>query len=259
MAPTSQGIPLSRFKPRKDQKAAINARFTVATYPQFRLDKGMSKTQREELLRVSLTSHKLYQSPDVDPNLGQSASKTDWQEGNPNFGSIKIGWQLAVIFTELFKKARSVSKKATSAGSRHIQAFGHGSSLAVTFGNTHYLLNPQDIPCERNNLYKSNFSIGTRGAQELHFERWLGPDRPPNDHANDDIRDAILHYSPMTAGPDSRFELIIASKDICSHGNVILIDGTFSLTLQEILLFVLMGIHELYHGIPLAMFHFSPP
>ncbi|RKO90792.1 hypothetical protein BDK51DRAFT_30954 [Blyttiomyces helicus] len=64
---------------------------------------------------------------------------------------------------------------------------------------------------------------------------------------NANVRDAVFHYLPKTATSD-RFEPGIASPSMLEavwcygHGKLILIDGTFGMCLQKILLFVVMVI-----------------
>lgn len=43
------------------------------------------------------------------------------------------------------------------------------------------------------------------------------------------------------------------------HKKLIMIDGTFGISVQKILLFVVLAIDENSKGIPLAMIHFSAP
>ncbi|RKO87338.1 hypothetical protein BDK51DRAFT_33941 [Blyttiomyces helicus] len=69
----------------------------------------------------------------------------------------------------------------------------------------------------------------------------------------------------MLTATSDRFELGIASPPMreaawrYSHGKLILMDGTFGVCLQKILLLIVLVINEKYKGIPVALFLFSAP
>ncbi|RKO84973.1 hypothetical protein BDK51DRAFT_32645 [Blyttiomyces helicus] len=74
-----------------------------------------------------------------------------------------------------------------------------------------------------------------------------------------DIREAVFHYRPKTT-TNNRFELAIASPQMFAaawqygHGKLLLMDCTFGICLQKILLFVKLVIDENYKGVPVALF-----
>ncbi|RKO93369.1 hypothetical protein BDK51DRAFT_35359 [Blyttiomyces helicus] len=59
-----------------------------------------------------------------------------------------------------------------------------------------------------------------RLSTELNFERRLGPESHWDNHTIDDIREAVLRYSQMTDNRDSRFELIIPTREITESGAI---------------------------------------
>ncbi|RKO88739.1 hypothetical protein BDK51DRAFT_1876, partial [Blyttiomyces helicus] len=81
---------------------------------------------------------------------------------------------------------------------------------------------------------------------------------------HEDLREAVFHYRPKTFESD-RFELGIASPSMLAaawqygDGKLILMEGTFGVCLQNILLFVMLLIEENYYGVPIALFLFSAP
>lgn len=77
-------------------------------------------------------------------------------------------------------------------------------------------------------------------------------------------RASQFHYVPRT-NQNPRFELGIATKSMLDaswrlcHGRLVLMDGTFGVCVQKILLFVLIALDENGKGIPVAILHFSAP
>ncbi|KAF9030851.1 hypothetical protein BDZ89DRAFT_1132191 [Hymenopellis radicata] len=95
----------------------------------------------------------------------------------------------------------------------------------------------------------------------LNIHAWLDPEAK---EYNAVLADAVFHYSARAAA-DERFEACIATKDMkgmawkYGHQSQILLDGTFGLCDSKLLLFILMGIDEDGHGVPLAFLFFSAP
>ncbi|RKO94057.1 hypothetical protein BDK51DRAFT_36759 [Blyttiomyces helicus] len=127
-----------------------------------------------------------------------------------------------------------------------------------------------------NNLAPSTTTLSARSLQapELTIEQWLGPNQPLDDHSTSNLRDGVLLSSPLMNHPKSRLGLLVATKDMQEatwkyvplaplvslligllilevsayrlfwrYGNsiVIMMDGTFCITLQKTLLFVVMA------------------
>ncbi|RKO85181.1 hypothetical protein BDK51DRAFT_30296, partial [Blyttiomyces helicus] len=129
-------------------------------------------------------------------------------------------------------------------------------------GNVCHVINPHDFAAEQARYYHANLFLRPRLSPELNIQGWLGRELQRDNCTNNDIRDAILHYSPMTDDPDSRFQLIMATWEMreaawrtsstnaasgYGHGNSILMDGTFGIPSKKILLFVIMVLDDICH------------
>ncbi|KAF9002405.1 hypothetical protein BDZ89DRAFT_1243249 [Hymenopellis radicata] len=103
--------------------------------------------------------------------------------------------------------------------------------------------------------------VKTSHKPHLNIHAWLDPEAK---EYNAVLADAVFHYSARAAA-DERFEACIATKDMKAmawkygHQSQILLDGTFGLCDSKLLLFILMGIDEDGHGVPLAFLFFSAP
>ena len=81
---------------------------------------------------------------------------------------------------------------------------------------------------------------------------------------NQMLRDAVFHYSPR-ATRGERFEVCIATQDMSegawkySHKSQIILDDTFGVCNNNILLFIMMGVDEQGKGVPLVFLLFSAP
>ncbi|KAF9030850.1 hypothetical protein BDZ89DRAFT_1112078 [Hymenopellis radicata] len=103
--------------------------------------------------------------------------------------------------------------------------------------------------------------VKTSHKPHLNIHAWLDPE---SKEYNPVLADAMFHYSARAAA-DERFEACIATNDMKAmawkygHQSQILLDGTFGLCDSKLLLFILMGIDEDGHGVPLAFLFFSAP
>ncbi|RKO94310.1 hypothetical protein BDK51DRAFT_42159 [Blyttiomyces helicus] len=128
-------------------------------------------------------------------------------------------------------------------------------------GNVRFWLSKEYIASFRRDLRAELLSISPDLLAEQNIHKFQ---TPLLDDKNDDLREAVFHYQPNTSKSDI-FELGISSPAMLAaawqyaHGEVILMDGTFSVYLHKILLFVMLVIGENNHGVPVALFLFSAP
>lgn len=117
-----------------------------------------------------------------------------------------------------------------------------------------------DIANLRRTVRKTDYNLDIRLAVEENVDLMFNPKTA----SDDEIKDACIHYSPLTL-LSKRLEVIISTERMrdaawkYGHKKLILIDGTFGISIQKILLFVVLAIDENNKGIPLAMIHFSAP
>ncbi|KAK0430582.1 hypothetical protein EV421DRAFT_1933778 [Armillaria borealis] len=103
--------------------------------------------------------------------------------------------------------------------------------------------------------------IRTANQPHVNIHAWLDP---TSSHYNAVLGAAVFHYLPR-ASKGERLEVCIATADMKAaawrygHKSQILMDGTFGLCDRKLLLFILMGIDEDHHGVPLAFLFFSAP
>jgi hypothetical protein len=105
----------------------------------------------------------------------------------------------------------------------------------------------------------AGINVKTRPHTNIH--EWLNP---RSRQYNKTLADAVFHYSAR-ASKEGRIEVCIATKDMreaawkYGHHSQILMDGTFGICDAKILLFIVMGVDDKNHGIPLAFLLFSAP
>ncbi|KAF9028254.1 hypothetical protein BDZ89DRAFT_1015180 [Hymenopellis radicata] len=120
------------------------------------------------------------------------------------------------------------------------------------------------LPKDSRSLYRQ-FSrwkgVRTKEKAHINVDEWLDPASP---RFNKTLADAVFHYSAR-ASKGERFEACIATKDMKEaawkycHQSQIMVDGTFGICEKKVLLFVVMGIDQEGHGIPVAFLLFSAP
>ena len=94
---------------------------------------------------------------------------------------------------------------------------------------------------------------------EINVDDWLNNTSPK---FNSTIAEAIFHYAPR-AEAGERFELCIATPEMRSatiqfvHRKQLILDGTFGLSASRLLVWIVMGVNEGNHGVPVALFLFS--
>ncbi|KAJ7576841.1 hypothetical protein C8J56DRAFT_1114156 [Mycena floridula] len=104
---------------------------------------------------------------------------------------------------------------------------------------------------------------GVKMEQKPHIniDDWLNPDSASY---NKEFAEAVFHYHAR-ASKGERFEVSVATKEMheaswkYGHHKQILLDGTFGLCDKKLLLFIVMGIDDEGHGVPLSFMFFSAP
>lgn len=92
-------------------------------------------------------------------------------------------------------------------------------------------------------------------------DAWLDPKSPDY---NKTLAAAVFHYKAR-AEKHERFEACIATEEMKSaawtygHGSQLILDGTFGVCNDKLLLFILMAVDEDRKGVPLAFLLFSAP
>ena len=109
--------------------------------------------------------------------------------------------------------------------------------------------------------YNAMRGVNTENPAHLNIHEWLDP---KSTGYNQMLAEAIFHYSAR-ASKDSHFEICISTPEMkeaawkYAHQSQVILDGTFGICDAKILLFIIMGIDENRHGIPLAFLFFSAP
>ncbi|CAG8687195.1 24460_t:CDS:2, partial [Gigaspora rosea] len=133
--------------------------------------------------------------------------------------------------------------------------FGKQTSI----GNSRTLLTTIDITNIKGQLLQKNWGINIKNDTAKNLEQFLGPDANQSE-----LKEACLHYQPRIKETD-RLEIIISTREQqkCAwkygHQNLILIDGTFGVSKNKLLLFIIMVIDENNKGIPISFIIFTPP
>lgn len=104
---------------------------------------------------------------------------------------------------------------------------------------------------------------GVKVTQQPHInvDEWLNPDSP---QYNITLANAVFHYSAR-ASKAERLEICVATDEMKAAAwkygsrSQIMLDGTFGICDKRLLLFIVMGIDEDRHGVPLAFLMFSAP
>ncbi|KAG8958634.1 hypothetical protein FRC03_008953 [Tulasnella sp. 419] len=126
--------------------------------------------------------------------------------------------------------------------------------------NFRYLI----LPSDTSNLYRQHArsqGIAMENKAEYNVDSWLNPQ---SSNFKPELHRAVLHYAPRTTKSE-RFEITIATKEMqeatwkYGHKCQIILDGTFGVSDCRLLLFIVMGVDEDKHGVPLAFFLFSAP
>ncbi|KAG8727879.1 hypothetical protein FRC11_012270, partial [Ceratobasidium sp. 423] len=129
-----------------------------------------------------------------------------------------------------------------------------------SLGRYRYLLRHYDTATLYTQYYRGH-GIDIKEKPHLNIHNWLDPDSKTHNRL---LARAIFHYSART-NEKERFEICIATDEMkeaawrYGHQQQILVDATFGVCDRRILLFIIMGIDEQDHGIPLAFLLFSAP
>lgn len=103
--------------------------------------------------------------------------------------------------------------------------------------------------------------VNVMEAAHINVDDWLTQKSP---RYNSILANAVFEYSPRTVTGD-RFEISIATPEMkeaawkYGHASQILLDGTFGVCNQKLLLFIVMALDEERRGVPLAFLMFSAP
>lgn len=129
-----------------------------------------------------------------------------------------------------------------------------------SIGQYRFLQRRYDSSSLYNQYYRAQ-GINMKEQPHLNIHSWLNPESPSY---NAELAQAIFHYSARTE-KQNRLEVCIATNEMkqaawrYGHRKQILLDGTFGVCDRRLLLFVVMGVDERNHGIPLAFLLFSAP
>ncbi len=118
------------------------------------------------------------------------------------------------------------------------------------------------LPTDHTTLYRK-FSrtngIDTKRLPQYNVHDWLDPESESYIPA---IRDAVFHYCPRSEEND-RFEIGIATASMdeaawkYGHSAQVILDGTFGVCSERLLLFIVMVIDEGWKGVPVSFLLFS--
>lgn len=126
--------------------------------------------------------------------------------------------------------------------------------------NHRYLI----LPADSSSLYRTlarlqGINTGRLAEQNIHV--WLDPLSPSYQPL---LHKAVLSYVPRTTESE-RFRVCVASEEMeaatwqYGQNSQIILDGTFGVCDSRLLLFIVMGVDEDGHGVPLVFFLFSAP
>lgn len=124
--------------------------------------------------------------------------------------------------------------------------------------NFRYQFLPSDHSALYRKLSRAN-GVDTKRLPQYNVHDWLDPTSP---NFLPEIRDAVFHYIPRSDEND-RFEIGIATKDMddaawkYGHSAQIILDGTFGVCSERLLLFIIMVIDEEWKGVPVSFLLFS--
>lgn len=120
------------------------------------------------------------------------------------------------------------------------------------------------LPGDRRSLNRQATRLkGIKVTEKPHIniDEWLEPDSP---NYKKELAEAVFHYSPRVEKGE-RLELCIATQEMNemawkhAYRSQVLMDGTFGICDKKMLLFIMMGIDDDGHGVPLAFLLFSAP
>lgn len=140
------------------------------------------------------------------------------------------------------------------------QRLYHGMGSDPSAWNFRYLI----LRTDSSRLYRMlsrRQGITTKTPAEINVHQWLDP---TSKHFQPALHHAVLHYQPRTEAVQ-RFTACIATPEMeqatwkYGHKSQIILDGTFGLCDSRLLLFVIMGVDEKGHGVPLCFLLFSAP
>lgn len=96
---------------------------------------------------------------------------------------------------------------------------------------------------------------------ERNLDNWLNPS---NSNFKPELARAIFYYHARAESGD-RLKVCISTKEMddaawkYGHNSQIILDGTFGVCSTRLLLFIVMGVDEKNHGVPLSLLLFSAP
>ncbi|KAG8763646.1 hypothetical protein FRC12_008470 [Ceratobasidium sp. 428] len=145
------------------------------------------------------------------------------------------------------------------ANRRLVESGGYSGQTEDTL-SCRFLIGPKD-GSSLYARYLKHFGVDVKTHQHINVDNWLTPSSPSY---NSELAKAVFYYVPRTIDHD-RLIVCMATEDMrkaawqYAHGKQLLLDGTFGVCNRRILLFILMGLDEQHHGVPLAFILFSAP
>lgn len=127
--------------------------------------------------------------------------------------------------------------------------------------NTRYELQSGDFSRLYRRHYREMYQIDVSTPPEYNIDNWLDSGSP---HYKPDIAKSVFHYAAR-ADKDERLKVCIATPEMRDAGwkycdqKQLILDGTFGVCTSRLLLWIAMGVDNVGHGIPVAMFLFSAP
>ncbi|KLO10035.1 hypothetical protein SCHPADRAFT_833081 [Schizopora paradoxa] len=118
------------------------------------------------------------------------------------------------------------------------------------------------LPSDHSTLYRKlsrSNGIDPSRLPQYNVHEWLDPE---SENYNEKIRNGVFHYVPRS-DDDDRFEIGIATVEMdeaawkYGHSSQIILDGTFGVCSERLLLFIVMVIDEAWKGVPVSFLLFS--
>ncbi|KAJ3729336.1 hypothetical protein C8R42DRAFT_558864, partial [Lentinula raphanica] len=111
------------------------------------------------------------------------------------------------------------------------------------------------------NKFSRQLGINPRKEPQYNIDDWLNPEHKDFKH---ELRDAIFYYQARRE-KNERLKVCITTAEMDQaaleliHHSQLIVDGTFGVCSQRILLFIAMGVDRANKGVPVAFFLFSAP
>ncbi|KAG8729543.1 hypothetical protein FRC11_008513 [Ceratobasidium sp. 423] len=203
-------------------------------------------------------AHQLLLAHKLDPeSLDQPANKWSAQWSNGPKETFKHILLQCILMDKLTSGARLTEIQDKN---RAMVAARQYREQTESLGRYRYLLRRYNTASLYAQYYRTQ-GINIKEKAHLNIHNWLDP---KSKAYHPTLARAIFHYTARTS-KTTRLEVCIATDEMkeaawrYGHLQQILLDGTFGVCDRRLPLFIVMGIDEQFHGVPLAFLLFLAP